>query len=1139
MSHAAALLALCLFALFACGAAAIVAAFVLLDRRRSEHAALVVLTDTLLRRIQALESALSETARRNAAADESAPSMVTAPAAAAPAEPLPAPAEPLRAPAEPLRATAQPQPLAPEPAAPHAELPQPPSTAAADDTSAAARVTAAEPASAPASAAASAPVAEPARAPAAAPARPPAHAAQTSVPSHAAAPAAADPAPPPESVEPAPPPPPPVPARATDAAGEPATLSFEARVGGRWFHYVGVVALLFGAAYFLQYAYQRGWYTPALQIASGLATGVAALVWGHRLARRGRDVLASGACGGGIALLHLVLFVGVRVHDIVPRDVAFVGMVATTCVGALLAVLHRSTPTAALAAVGAYATPPLLGAAWDAPGFLFVYIWIASAGFLAVGLLRATPWLRVLVSVATLSHLGSWWAVHAAEHRGLAALTASAFLVLTCGEALVAVLRQRGAAGAQLVALGAALLHAPALHEALAHGLLDWRGAAFLATSLAFLAGAALLVRRGAADDALFALFAGAAACHALLFPLVESRIEGWHVTLTWAVVAVLIQTLATRAPSTIARGWALVALLLAGARLLAFDAPGELLDPLHYTPLVSARGAAFLGVGAATAAVLRLRRRDPAAADAERLPVTFVWLLALALPVVFASLEVRSAFTRWVEPLFVGRAAEYAQARALWFDLMWVAYAGALAIVGRRRASRLVQVTGAMFGALILLRLIVVEIAVGNLPVTFVLLNARAAALLGSAAVLALVARDHRPGTASERSASEACRVLAHVLLLGALALEWHDVIAPRDLPGLLAGTTWRGIAALAAVHGTWLFVAARRRADTTASVLGATFALTAALLGCVLDPLVLPAHASVALVAPRTLLALLPIVAAHLLARLTPRDGTENRDVCAVATWLAHVATLVLLALEARDLFARHPLWNADAWPSCVAATPASIAALWALYAIAASRRAAARTNATLAGIGSAALAASGVAIAVALTDAEAARSVLANTRFAGGLMTAVALFVQGARARQGKRSQSAAVCALLGHALLITLLTREVADHFAIAQRSTLRGWFATDDARALAYSTLWALYGIAAVVAGFVRGERAVRLFALALLAGTVAKVFLFDLSFLDTPYRMLALVVLGAVLVGVSVLYQRRARRDAAEEPETQ
>ena len=71
-----------------------------------------------------------------------------------------------------------------------------------------------------------------------------------------------------------------------------------------------------------------------------------------------------------------------------------------------------------------------------------------------------------------------------------------------------------------------------------------------------------------------------------------------------------------------------------------------------------------------------------------------------------------------------------------------------------------------------------------------------------------------------------------------------------------------------------------------------------------------------------------------------------------------------------------------------------------------------------------------------------------------------------------------------------------------------------------------SGLWALVGVAALVAGLLRDRRELRLGALALLAVTLAKVGLYDLASLDSMYRVASFVALGALLLLGAFAWQR-------------
>lgn len=72
--------------------------------------------------------------------------------------------------------------------------------------------------------------------------------------------------------------------------------------------------------------------------------------------------------------------------------------------------------------------------------------------------------------------------------------------------------------------------------------------------------------------------------------------------------------------------------------------------------------------------------------------------------------------------------------------------------------------------------------------------------------------------------------------------------------------------------------------------------------------------------------------------------------------------------------------------------------------------------------------------------------------------------------------------------------------------------------------------WAILGTTLVIAGFALRERLLRFSGLALLALCVAKVFLWDLSELEPPYRILSFLVLGLLLLGGSLFYTRSRER---------
>ncbi|MBU4374273.1 MAG: DUF2339 domain-containing protein, partial [Euryarchaeota archaeon] len=71
-----------------------------------------------------------------------------------------------------------------------------------------------------------------------------------------------------------------------------------------------------------------------------------------------------------------------------------------------------------------------------------------------------------------------------------------------------------------------------------------------------------------------------------------------------------------------------------------------------------------------------------------------------------------------------------------------------------------------------------------------------------------------------------------------------------------------------------------------------------------------------------------------------------------------------------------------------------------------------------------------------------------------------------------------------------------------------------------------SAAWAIEAIAILIAGFRYELSFVRKVGIGLLLLTIVKVFIFDLAGLETLYRIMSFMVLGAILMGASFLYSK-------------
>ncbi len=81
-----------------------------------------------------------------------------------------------------------------------------------------------------------------------------------------------------------------------------------------------------------------------------------------------------------------------------------------------------------------------------------------------------------------------------------------------------------------------------------------------------------------------------------------------------------------------------------------------------------------------------------------------------------------------------------------------------------------------------------------------------------------------------------------------------------------------------------------------------------------------------------------------------------------------------------------------------------------------------------------------------------------------------------------------------------------------------------------------SAYWALLGFGSLLFGLLRDDRRFRIAGFGLLAAAIAKVFLFDLSTLESIYRVLSFIALGLLLLAAAFAYQRIRARVVEETP---
>ncbi|NTX43593.1 DUF2339 domain-containing protein [Burkholderia cepacia] len=297
--------------------------------------------------------------------------------------------------------SAAPSAISSAPVPPSATLPpRPPAQPAAARADAPASLSAPAPAPAPAPVRTAAPVPVPAAL----------HASET--------PAAPAPAP---SVPPTPPKP-----REPDFVERAFCAARDWLLGGNTVVRVGIVVLFFGVAFLLKYAADNNMLPIEFRLAGTALAAAALLAIGWRVRAR-RAAYGLVLQGGGVGILYLTIFAATKLYALLPVGAAFPLMVAVCALSAFLAVRQNALPLAFMGTAGGFLAPVLLSTGHGNHVALFSYYALLNAGIFAIAWFKAWRPLNLLGFAFTFT-IGSAWGVTA--YRPALFASTEPFLIL-------------------------------------------------------------------------------------------------------------------------------------------------------------------------------------------------------------------------------------------------------------------------------------------------------------------------------------------------------------------------------------------------------------------------------------------------------------------------------------------------------------------------------------------------------------------------------------------------------------------------------------------------------------------------------------------------------------------------------------
>jgi uncharacterized membrane protein len=489
--------------------------------------------------------------------------------------------------------------------------------------------------------------------------------------------------------------------------------SLENAIGTRWIGRIGMLAILFGVAFFLKYSFDNKLIGETGRVMLGIFCGAAFIGMGEYLQNKKHlGLYGQLLSGGGLAVLYLALYAAFALYHLIPAPLATAGMLAVTTTGMTLSVRYTAYSLAAIALLGGFLTPIMLSTGVNQPVTLFGYVLLLDAGTLL--LLRFRQWSSLAAAslLGTIILYSSWHGEYFTDAQQLLAFgIVLAFFFFYNLYILISRLYSKSmeSKADQVIIFGSAAFFLLAFFSQ-QHWEYHWLVKSFTLALAGFEIGLAELVRRRAAAARLtMACYAAVSVIVTVIatFVVLEHRfilpaLAAEMASLGW--IAIRLDLPALR------RGCYLLGLLV----LLRFaDDIGCSLEPFErFIPILNSR---FLVCAMAVSGYYSLlnsilHNRDKLQSN-ERYLLEIVFIITQALSLILLSVEVHDFFRfRTAAQILDWGASHYAYQLSL--SILWALYASLLTGIGIYKRLRGARVVGILLLGVTVLKVFLIDLS-------------------------------------------------------------------------------------------------------------------------------------------------------------------------------------------------------------------------------------------------------------------------------------------------------------------------------------------------------------------------------------------------------------------------------------------
>ena len=351
-------------------------------------------------------------------------------------------------------------------------------------------------------------------------------------------------------------------------------VSVEYAVATNWLVRIGVLIIVVGIGFFLDYTSSRGWLGPLGKVSLALMIGTGMMAGGIRLIDKRYHLIAQGLLGAGLAVFYASIFSAFNLYHLIGALTAF-GLMALVTVGAgFLAVRYNSMLLAILGIIGGYATPVFLSTGGgDLFGF-YSYMLLLGIGVLGIAHKRSwyvlnalsfsATWGLVIISLSNKYQNDLFWKI--------APLLTAFFILYSTMIFIYQVLNSKKSTLIELVML---ILNS-GVYFTLMNDLIrarfepEWSASIALGLAAFYTLHIYLFLRKKGSDKGLSLSFIGLASFFLILtMPLILS--DQW-LTLCWSVQALILLWLSAKLESRFLQTVSYILYLIVFIRFFAVD---------------------------------------------------------------------------------------------------------------------------------------------------------------------------------------------------------------------------------------------------------------------------------------------------------------------------------------------------------------------------------------------------------------------------------------------------------------------------------------------------------------------------------------------------------------------------------------